>query len=55
MNAHALQGMADLFVSEPELATHLTFAGEHGERIRAFLAPAPIHEWDVRKRELRPL
>jgi enoyl-CoA hydratase/carnithine racemase len=37
VNAYALQGMADLFVVEPELATHLTLTGEPRERISAFL------------------
>jgi enoyl-CoA hydratase len=37
VNAYALQGMADLFVCEPELATEITLTGEPRERIRAFL------------------
>lgn len=37
VNAYALQGMADLFVSEPELATHITMTGEPNERVAAFL------------------
>ena len=37
VNAYALQGMADLFVAEPELATHITLTGEPRERIAAFL------------------
>jgi enoyl-CoA hydratase/carnithine racemase len=37
VNAYALQGMADLFVCEPELATQITLTGEPQERVRAFL------------------
>jgi enoyl-CoA hydratase/carnithine racemase len=37
VNAYALQGMADLFVSEPELATHVTLTGEPREYVAAFL------------------
>lgn len=37
VNAYALQGMADLFVSEPELATYIALSGEPGERIQEFL------------------
>jgi enoyl-CoA hydratase len=37
VNAYALQGMADLFVSEPELATHITLTGEPREYVAAFL------------------
>jgi hypothetical protein len=29
--------MADLFVSEPELATHITLTGEPNEYVTAFL------------------
>jgi len=36
VNAYALQGMADLFVAEPELATHLALTGEPAERVAAF-------------------
>ncbi|MFQ5700063.1 MAG: enoyl-CoA hydratase/isomerase family protein [Myxococcota bacterium] len=37
VNAYALQGMADLFVCEPELASQITLTGEPRERVRAFL------------------
>jgi enoyl-CoA hydratase/carnithine racemase len=37
VNAYALQGMADLFVCEPELATQITLTGEPQEMVRAFL------------------
>ncbi len=37
VNAYALQGMADLFVAEPELATHITLTGEPRERVASFL------------------
>jgi enoyl-CoA hydratase/carnithine racemase len=37
VNAYALRGMADLFVSEPELATHITLTGEPNEYVTAFL------------------
>jgi enoyl-CoA hydratase/carnithine racemase len=37
VNAYALQGMADLFVCEPELATHITLTGEPQEMVSAFL------------------
>ena len=37
VNAYALRGMADLFVSEPELATHLTLTGEPRKYVSAFL------------------
>ncbi len=37
VNAYALQGMADLFVCEPELATHITLTGEPQERVAAYL------------------
>ncbi len=35
--ANALQGMADLFVAEPELATRFTLTGEPPERVATFL------------------
>jgi enoyl-CoA hydratase/carnithine racemase len=37
VNAYALRGMAELFVAEPELATHITLTGEPRERVARFL------------------
>ena len=37
VNAYALQGMADLFVCEPELATQITLTGEPEQMVRAYL------------------